>query len=202
MSEAWPWGQAASCFVFTQDTIYAHDQPFLIQALCRLCSETAGPNEYDLVGSWFVTWDLVKIYWNQTFSTFYSSTPSTLPAYPTLYWLSSLPLTLLQCLNTTQPLNTCLIILILYIYSYAMPAHLPPPFYGYFQTPMQLPRIPNLTSSNIGSQNPNLPLSKGAQNRGGHGHSQWKIQFYCKKFLLYPWSITNIEECMVKLCWK
>ena len=59
-------------------------------------------------------------------------------------------------------------------YAYAMPAHPPPPFYGYFQTPMQpLRALPNPTSSNIGSQNPNPPsLSAGAQNGGGRGRFQ------------------------------
>ena len=55
-------------------------------------------------------------------------------------------------------------------YPYAIPsAHPSPPFYGYFHTPMQPPRTPNpSSSSNIGSQNPNPPLSStGAQN-GGH----------------------------------
>ena len=50
-------------------------------------------------------------------------------------------------------------------YFYAMPAHVPTPFYGYFQTPMQPLRAPNPTSSNIGSQNPNpLSSSAGAQS--------------------------------------
>ena len=53
-------------------------------------------------------------------------------------------------------------------HSYIMPVHLPPPpFYGYFQTPMQPLRVPNITwSSNIGSQNPSLPPSSaGTQNK-------------------------------------
>ena len=68
-------------------------------------------------------------------------------------------------------------------YSYAMPAHLPPSFYGYFQTPMQLLRA---TSSNIGSQNPNPPSSSvGAQNGRGHGHLQWWNPILCQKILFY-----------------